>query len=43
MALASAAVPEDWELTNPTLHDSAAVASAAINILFFMAFSHWTY
>jgi hypothetical protein len=41
MALASAAVPEDWALTDPTLHDSvAAVRVAAANILFFMAFSH---
>jgi hypothetical protein len=40
MVLASAAVPEDWALTDPTLHDSAAAVRAAANILFFMAFSH---
>jgi hypothetical protein len=39
MALASAAVPEDWALTNPALHNSADVISAAVNILLFMTFS----
>jgi hypothetical protein len=39
MVLASAAVPEDWALADPTLHDSAAAIRAAANIIFFMAFS----